>query len=180
MRNLSLFAKNRDKKYFLAFIITLACSIICGIVLYKPVTVNVYFVNYGNEYVFNVFSFNNYPLFLAHLLADLVYFYIFFLICYFTKLKYLTLIFLYLRGLFFGLYAVVLICVTSLSGVLVTIFVFIPSTLVSLLICYIISETCKKCDYWWNFLIPAALALIDGIILMLLVNVVFRIVIIIV
>lgn len=180
MRILSFNVKSCDKKYFWAFIITLVCSIICGIVLYKPVIGNVYFINFGNEYVFNVFSFNNSQLFLTHFLADAVYFYLFFFICYFTKFKYITLIFLYIRGLFFGLYTVILICVTTLSGVLVTVLVFIPATLISVLICYLLASTCRQIDKKYVFFIPAVLAIIDGIVFMLLINVLFRIVIIIV
>lgn len=180
MRILSLNVKNCDKKYLLAFIITLACSIICGIVLYKPASSNIYFINFGSQYVFDVFNFNNSGLFLTHLIADVVYFYLFFVICYFTKLKYLTLILLYIRGLFFGLYTVIMICVTTLSGILVALLVFIPATLISVGICFLISVTCKQIDKKFLFFIPAILALIDGIILIFLINVVFRVVIIIV
>ena len=180
MRILSFNIKNCDKKYLIAFLIVLICSIICGIVLYTPVVNNIYFIDFGSEYVFNVFTFNNGSLFLSHLLADLIYFYIFFFICYFTKWKYLTLIFLYIRGLFFGLYTVVLLCITTFSGLLVTLLVFIPSTAISLLLCFILAETCKIINRKIVFFLPAILALIDGIILMLLINVLFRIVIIIV
>ncbi len=180
MRNLSFCVKNCDKKFLLSFLITLGCSIICGIVLCSLVKTNIYFINFGNEYVFNVFSFDSTPLFFTHFLADAIYFYAFFLICYFTKFKYFTLIFLYIRGLTFGIYTAILFGVTSLSGSIVAIFVFIPATLVSFIICFLITETCRKFDKWWALLLPLALSLIDSIILILFVNVVFRIVIIIV
>lgn len=180
MRNLSFNVKCWDKRYLLAFIITLVCSIICGIVLYKPVTTNVYFVNLGADYVYNVFNFKNTPLFFTHLVGDILYFYLFFLICYFTKLKYLTLVFLYLKGLFFGVYVVVLLCANSIGGILVTVFVFIPATLISIAVCFLLTELCKSFDKKYILFVPLLLALIDGIILMLLVNVVFRVVIIIV
>ena len=179
MRNLSFSVKKCDKRYVLAFIITLICSIVCGVVLYKPITVNIYFINFANDYVYNVFNFNNTPLFFTHFLADVLYFYVFFLICYLTKFKYVTLIFLYLRGLFFGIYAVILICVSSVGGVIVAMFVFIPATVLSFTICCIITEICKNFARY-AFFVPLVLALIDGIILMLLINVVFRVVIIIV
>lgn len=180
MRILSFSVKRFDRKYLFAFIITLICSVICGIVLYKTAFNNVYFINFGNDYVYNVFSFNNSPLFFTHLVADAVYFYSFFLICYFTKLKYLTLVFLYIRGLFFGIYAAVLFCITALSGFLVALLVFIPATLISVVVCYFICEECVRCDKKYVFIFPAVLAVTDGIILMLLVNVVFRIIILIV
>ena len=180
MRNLSFSVKKCDKKYILAFIITLLCSIVCGIVLYKPVTTNIYFITFANDYVYNVFNFQNTPLFFTHFLADVLYFYVFFLICYLTKFKYLTLILLYLRGLFFGIYSVILICVSSVGGIIVAIFVFIPATVLSFAICFVITEICQKFDRRYAYFLPLALALLDGIVLMLLVNVLFRVVIIIV
>ena len=180
MMNLSFNVKCWDKKYFLAFLITLLCSIICGIVLYKPVTTNVYIRNLGADYVFNVFNFNNTPLFFTHLIGDVLYFYIFFLLCYYTKLRYLTLVFLYLRGLFFGIYVVVLLCANSIGGILAAIFVFIPATLISVAVCYVLTEICKSFDKRYCLLVPLIISLIDGVVLMLLVNVVFRVVIIIV
>lgn len=180
MRNLSLSVKKCDKRYVWAFVITLLCSIVCGIVLYKPITVNAYFVNFANDYVYNVFNFKNTTLFFTHFLADVLYFYVFFLICYLTKYKYITLIFLYLKGLFFGIYSVILICVSSVGGIMVAVFVFIPATVLSFAICCIITEICKNFDAKYAFFVPLALALADGIILMLLINVLFRVVIIIV
>lgn len=180
MRNLSFNVKKWDRNYIIAFVITLICSVICGIVLYKPITTNIYFINYANDYVYNVFNFKSSPLFLTHFLADLLYFYAFFLICYFTKFKYLTLIILFLRGFFFGIYAVIFICVNSVGGVLVAIFVFLPASLVSITVCCMLTEICKRYDKKYAFAVPLVFALIDGIILMLLVNVVFRVVIIVV
>ena len=180
MRNLSFSVKKCDKRYIWAFIITLLCSIVCGIVLYKPVTTNVYFITFANDYVYNVFNFKNTTLFFTHFLADILYFYVFFLICYLSKFKYITLIFLYLKGLFFGIYSVILICVSSVGGIIVAVFVFIPATVLSFAICCIITEICKNFDAKYAFFVPLALALVDGIILMLLINVVFRVVIIIV
>ncbi len=180
MRNLSFCGKKWDKKYFLAFLITFLCSVVCGIVLYQPVTVNIYFINYACDYVYNVFNFQNTPLFFTHFLADCLYFCLFFFICGFSKLKYLTLILVFLKGLFFSLYAAILFCVSSVGGVLVAIFVFLPASIASFVICIIITEICKSFDKKIAVFVPFALALADGIILMLLVNVLFRVVIIIV
>ncbi|MDE7306277.1 MAG: hypothetical protein K2N33_02695 [Clostridia bacterium] len=58
--------------------------------------------------------------------------------------------------------------------------VFIPSTLVSLLLCCITAETCKNFNKKYAFILPLILALIDMIIMLLLVNVVFRVIIVIV
>ena len=180
MRNLLFCGYKWDKKFFFAFLITLVCALVCGIALYKPVTVNVYFIELGYTYVYRVFNFKNWTLFIAHFFSDLIFLYIIFLICYFTKLKYLSLILIFLRGLFFGIYSAILVCASAFGGVVVLIFVFVPATLISLALCYIVAEFSKVCNQNFVFGIPAALALIDGIVLLLLINVVFRIVIIIV
>lgn len=132
------------------------------------------------DYVYNVFNFENAPIVLSHLLGDILYFYAFFLICYYTKFKYLTLIFLFMRGLFFGIYTVLLVCVSAFGGVLVVVFVFVPATLISIAVCFVLGALCSGSQIRYAFLIPAVLAVIDCIVMLLLVNVLFRVVIIIV
>lgn len=156
------------------------CALICGIALCDFVTRNAYLMDLAGDYVYNVFNFKNSALIVPHILGDILYFYVFFLIGYFTKFKYITLIFLFLRGLFFGVYVVLLVCVSTFGGVMVMIFVFIPATLISVAICYALVEFGRCWDNKFVFAVPAALALIDCIVLLLLVNLVFRVVIIIV
>ena len=180
MRNLSFCREKWDKRYFLAFCIVLLCSIICGLVLCKFVNYNNYLRNLVSDYVYNVFNFKNTSLVFAHLLGDILYCYVFFVLGYLTKFKYFNLIVLFLRGLFFGIYCVLMVTVASFSGVIVLIFVFVPSTLISMALCFISSEFCGMVDRKYAFLVPAALALIDCIIMLLLINVLFRVVIIIV
>ncbi len=180
MRNLSCCRPKWDKKFFFAFLIAFACSLICGIALCEFVTHNAYLRDLACDYIYNVFNFKNSALIVPHILGDILYFYIFFLIGYFTKLKYITLVFVFLRGLFFGVYVVLLACVNSFGGVMVMIFVFIPATLISVAICYALADFGKCWDNKFVFAVPAVLALIDCIILLLLINLVFRVVIIIV
>lgn len=180
MRNLSFCTEKWDKRYALAFLIALVCSIICGIVLCKYVSSNIYLRNLASDYVYNVFNFNNTKIIFPHLLADVIYFYIFFLLGYFTKFKYLSLIFVFLKGLFFGIYIVLIIAVGTFSGVIVALFVFIPATIISFAICYLICEFCVNTDKKYCFFIPAVIAVADMLVLLLLINAIFRIVIIIV
>lgn len=180
MRNLSSCGYKWDKRFFFAFLITLVCAFVCGIVLYKPVTVNVYFIELGYTYVFRVFNFKNTVLFFTHFFSDLIFFYVIFLICYFSKFKYLSLILIFLRGLFFGIYVAILAGASAFGGVMVMVFVFLPATLISLALCYGVAEFCKICNQKFVFAIPAVLAIADGIVMLLLINVVFRLVIIIV
>lgn len=180
MRNFNRSRFACDKKFILAFIVTLICAIICGIVLYKPVSNNIYLRNFTENYVFNVFNFKNSRLLFAHLLSDLIYLYLIFFICYFSKLKYSTLILIFLRGLFFGVYTVILIGVNSFGGIIVAIFVFIPSTLISLALCCVVAEYCKAFYKTYALVLPAVLAVINCLIYAFLINALFRIIIIIV
>ena len=180
MRNLSFCGVKWDKKYALAFIIALICSFICGIVLCNFINYSTSLLNLADDYVYYVFNFKNGNIIFPHLLGDMLYFYIFFLISYFTKFKYLNLIFVFLRGLLFGLYTALIISVGAFGGVMVIIFVFVPATLISLAACYFIGEFCIRADKRYCFFIPAVCALADCIVMLLLVNVLFRVVIIIV
>ena len=180
MRNLSFKDFKCDKRYIVASIITLICSIICGIVLYKLSNITVYFINFANDYIFNVFNFNNSKLIFAHLLVELFYLYIFFLISYFTKFKFLTLILLFVRGIFFAIYSSILFSLNSLGGVSVAVLVFIPSAIVSLLLCYLIAEFCQIINRKIIFFVPAVCALLNTLLLLILVNLLFRVIIVIV
>ena len=174
MRNLNLCGYKWDKKYFFAFIIAVICSIICGIVLYKPVISNIYLRNLVYNYVYNVFNFNNASLIFPHLLVGLIYIYAAFFVAYFTKLKYLTLIFVFLKGVFFGIYIAIIMSANAFGGVVVGLIVYIPSTLISFVLCYLIVEFCRIFDGKFALFVPAAAAVIDTLIFIILINLVFR------
>ena len=174
MRNFSFCGYKWDKKFFFAFLVAVVCSIICGIVLYKPVISNIYLRNLVYDYVYNVFNFKNSALIFPHLLVGLIYLYAAFLLAYFTKFKYLTLIFVFLRGLFFGIYIAIIMSANSFGGVVVGLIVYIPSSLVSFALCYLVVEFCKLCDGNIAFILPAAAAVLDTLIFIILLNLVFR------
>lgn len=180
MRNLSFKEFSCDKKYIIATIVTIICSIISGIVLYKLSNINIYFVNYANNYIFFVFNFNNSKLILPHLLSDLFFFYLFFAIAYFTKLKYFSLIIIFVRGIYFAVYTAILFSLNSLGGITVAVIVFIPSSLISMFCCCMLAEVCKILNKKIVFFVPALCALANTIILLLLVNLLFRVIIVIV
>lgn len=169
-----------DKKFLLALAITLICSFICGIVLYKAVNINIYFITFADDYIFNVYNFRNGTLLLSRLLSDLIYLYIIFAICYFSKFKYASLIFIFFKGLFFGLYTAILIAASAFGGVIVAVFVFVPISLISLVMCYLVADLCKSVYDKYALVMPLALAIINCVVYALLVNVVFRFVILIV
>ena len=180
MRNFCLKDFYLDKKYIIASIITLLCAIICGIVLFKLSNINIYFINFANDYICNVFKFKNGNLIFPHLLSNLFYFYIFFLIGYFTKFKYLTLIIIFFRGIYFSIYAAILISLNSLGGITVAVLVFIPSSVFSLIFCYLNMDLCKIINKKYVFVMPLIFALLNMLILLMLINVLFRVVIVIV
>ena len=180
MRNLSCSGFKLDKKYLIAFIIALVCSIICGIVLYKCVNISVYFKEYSDNYIFFVFNFNNGGLLFPHFLSEIIYAYLIFLICYFTRFKYLSLIIVFIRGIFFAVYTTILFELSTFGGVTVAIFVFIPTTVTAFVFYFLIVETCKIINTKYVFFMPAVFAVINTLILLLFVNVIFRVIIVIV
>lgn len=180
MRNFSLFGCKLDVKYFFTTVFTLICSIISGIVLYKCANIGIYFQEFSQNYIYFIFNFDNISLIFPHILSELFYIYLFFLIGYFTKLKYISLIIVFIRGLFFSIYAAILFELNAFGGITVAILVFIPTSLISFSMNFIISDCCKCLNKRYVFFIPAALALINTLFMILLVNIVFRIVIVIV
>ena len=180
MRILSFKGLKPDKKYLIAVIITLICAIVCGIVLYNLADMSFYFNDYAQNYVYCVFIFNNGELILPHFFGELFYLYIVFILAFFTKFKYLTLIPIFVKGLFFTLYAAVLFELNMLGGISVALIVYVPISLVSFSMCYLLSESCKIINKKIVFFFPAILAVINTLLFLLLINVVFRLIIVIV
>ncbi len=180
MGNLSFIGFKCDKRLLIAYIVVIICSVISGIVLCTVADFNIYFINFTSEYIYKVFNFNNFSLLLIRLFSSILYAYLFFLICYFTNCKYLVLIFIFIRGLVCSVYTVIMVSIGTIGGVLVAVFVFIPSSLVSFALLYLICDSCKNINKKYLPWFPAIFALADVIIMLLLVNVVFRVVIIIV
>lgn len=180
MRNLSFKDYKWDKRYLTAVLITFICAIISGVVLYIFVNINIYFKNFAQDYAFYVFNFKNGNIIFPHLLSEILYLYLFFFVGYCTRFKYVTLIFIFIRGLYFAVYSAILIELNAFGGITVAILVFIPTSLFSIIFCCIIAETCKSINKKYVFFIPAVFAVINTLIMLLLINVVFRVVIVIV
>ena len=160
--------------------IVIIAAIICGIVLFKLNNISTYVFDFTDTYIFYVFNFNNGSLFLSHFLTELVYFYLIFLIAYFTKLKFLACPIIFVRALFAVLYSIILFSFFGTDGVCVALIVFIPSYLISLLFCIFLCEQCNQFCPPYSYICPAVLALINTLILLILVNLIFRIVVVIV
>lgn len=169
-----------DKKYIIAHIIVIFTAIICGIVLYILNNINNYFYDFADVYVFYIFNFSNGTLFITHFLSELFFLYAVFAISYFTKLKFFVCPLIFFKTLFTALYTIVLCALFSTEGIVVVIFVFIPSFLLSVIALIFLSEQCKIICRPLCYFFPAILALISALIFLLLINVVFRFVVVIV
>ena len=169
-----------DIRWIIAHVIVIIGSIICGIVLFKLNNISNYVYNFADNYVFYVFNFKSGNMFLTHFLSELIYLYVVFFICYCTKLKFLALFVVFLRTLIATIYAIVLCTLFGAEGITVAIFVFIPAFLLSMFFLFFVCEQCREVCSPLCFAFPAILALLNSLILLLLVNVVFRVVIVIV
>ena len=167
-------------KCLIIYGIVIIAAVICGIVLFKLNNISSYVFNFTDTYIFYVFNFKSGALFLSHFLTELVYFYLIFLIAYFTKLKFLACPVMFVRALFAALYSIILFSFFGTDGVVVALIVFIPSYVISLALCIFLCEQCKQFCPPYSYICPAFFALFSSIILLLLVNLIFRVVVVIV
>ncbi len=169
-----------DKRCIIAYILVIILSIICGIVLFKLNNISNYVYEFTDVYIFYVFNFKSGTLFISHIISELFYLYFVFLLAYFTRLKFLAYPLLFLRTVFFALYVIILCAFFGSDGIIVAFIVFIPSFICSVLFYIFISEQCRLLCTPYSLILPAALALVNTVILLLLVNVVFRVIVVIV
>lgn len=169
-----------DIKCLISYAIVVILAIICGIVLFKINNISNYVYNFADIYIFYVFNFNSGSLFFSHFLSEIVYLYVVFLLVYFTKLKFLVYPILFIRALFTVLYIIVLCAFFGTEGIIVAVIVFIPSFLCSLAFYLVLCEQCRQLCVPFAYLCPAVCALINSVALLLLVNVIFRVIVVIV
>lgn len=169
-----------DKKVIIYNTIVILVAIISGIVLYITNNTTKNFYNFAKNYIYLVFNFENASLFFGHFFSDLFYFSIIFLLCYFTRCKFLASIFLFVKTFFTAYYIVLLFALFAIEGIIAAIIVFIP--------CYALwvfkflfirlnyNSVCKP----WVYIMPAFFSLVDGVVLLLFVNLIFRFIVVIV
>lgn len=163
-----------------AFIFVCLCGIMCGIVQCKSITSNIFFKQFSYAYVYNVYNFNNGTLFMSRLMNNLLYLNLFFFLPKIRRAKYFTLIFSFIKCLFIGVYCVLLVSINLFSGVIVLLLVFIPMSLLSIGLCFYLAEygCCLELRFV-NFL-PCILALLDSLLFLVLLNLLFRVVVVII
>lgn len=169
-----------DKKFIIASICTVILAIISSIVLYKISYISIYIYNFADKYVLYVFTFKSGSLFIGRFLAELFFFYITFLIVYFTKIKYFVLPIFFLRTLFTVFYSIVLFGAFTLEGMFAALLVFIPMYAISQFLTAFICEEHSSFYKPFNYLLPCFLALMCALSQLILVNVVLRFVVVIV
>ncbi len=169
-----------DIRFLIVDAIVILAAIICGIVLYKLNNISNYVFDFANIYIFYVFNFSSGRIFLTHIVSELFYLYAVFLLAYFTRFKILSYPLLFLRTLFTALYIVILCSLFGTEGLVVTILVFVPSYIFSVFLFIFVREQCRQFCSPYVYVFPAVLALINTIILLLVVNVVFRVIVVIV
>lgn len=180
MRILSFKEIKWDKNYIIWLIVAFLLAIICGIVLFKIADIGTFFADYAQVYVVCVFEFDNGKLLLSHLLSELCYLYAFFAIAYFTKFKVLTAIILFFRTLICVFYCAVMFSVLGFGGVMAALIIYIPTFIESVLFCYFVAETCRIVSKNYVYFWPMTLALLNCVFLLIMLNVVFRLLIVIV
>lgn len=180
MRIFNFKSQKFDKKYLIACIITVLAAIICGIVLYICSGISVYTYNFADSYVGFVLNFSNVSLFFSHFAVDLFYFFVFFIIGYFCKYKFFSCPVLFLKWFFAITYAIILFTCFSIEGIIVALIVFIPGFIISTAFCIFLCDFGKCLKKNYIILFPIFLALISSLITLLLINVFFRLLIIIV
>lgn len=178
---ISNFCKQKwDKKYLIACLITIILAIICGIILNIFGGISAYSYNFADTYVFLVLNFQNVRLFFSHLAVDLFFFYVFFLIGYFTKYKYISCPVLFLKWFFAINYVIILFTCFSIEGIIVALIVFIPSFIISSVLCIFICNFCRCLKNSFVFFFAAVLALVSTLATIILINIFFRVLIVIV
>jgi len=174
MKTFYFFNAKLDKKFIICAIICFILGIICSIVLYKSIIYNIYFKNFASDYIFKVFNFKSGALAFSLFFSELVFLYAFVLISYFSKLKYLTLLLILLKSFFIGIYLISLVCVNALSGVIVIVFVFLPTSIFALVLNFLSVELCFYFNDFKVIFLPLIFCVLNCLVLFILHNLIFR------
>lgn len=169
-----------DKRFLIAYLCVLVLAIISGIVLFKIGSISTYVYNFADNYVYYIFDFQNGKLFVSHILTEIFYLYVAFVIAYFTKLRFLCVAVMFVRTVFVVLYTAILLSFFGAEGIIIALLVLLPTFCVSFIFFIFISEQCKIFTAPFVFIIPAFLALFNTVIFLFSVNVLFRVIVVIV
>lgn len=172
--------KDIESTFIFAAICVAIAAIISGIVLFITVGINDYFYNFADIYIFYAFNFKNGSIFISRFFNEAVYLYAVFFIVRATRTRYAVLPFIAIRLFIAAFYGAVLFGVFFTEGAIVALFVFLPSCAVSLALILISAFICDGKLRGCAYALPLIFALISALASLVLLNVVFRTVIIIV
>lgn len=169
-----------NKKVVFAYLLVIFIAVISGIVLYITNNISKNLYNFAKNYVSLIFNFNNASLFFGNFFSSLFYYYVAFFICYFTKFKFFSGILLFVKTFFVFYYFIVLVAVFSVEGFFAAVIVFLPCYVFwTLKFIFLCTQYCVF-EKPYLYFVPLVFALADGIFLLLLLNLVFRFVVVIV
>lgn len=179
MGNFDISALKKNSNYYFAFIVAILAGIISGIILFKIADLTQFFCGFAKDYIKRVFEFDNGALFLSALFKEsCVNAFIFIFGAVFIKLKFLTVAVLFFRAAFASLYCAVMFVYCGFSGVMAGVVVYIPYTL----LCFaggvmIFSSSCFGLRR--SALLPVVVTVAEALLLIILVNTVFRVIVVI-
>jgi hypothetical protein len=180
MRTFHNLIKSFDKKFFILSLIAIICGTMCGIIVSLSTSIGNYLGKYATYYVKYIYKFNNEALLFPYLGHTLLFCFIFWVFSFLKPAKILSFIVFLVRSFFFGVYLILLITYGDVGGVIVILLVFVPMSVISILCCFICLNS--KCFHLQklSFLLPLCLSLAAFLIFVLLLNVIFRFVVVIV
>jgi hypothetical protein len=152
----------------------------CGIVLAIAVYLGDYLGKFATYYIRYCYRFDSGALLAPYFFHCLVFCYVFFGLSYAGKWKYSSLLFVFIRAFFFGIYLVLLFTVGAFSGAICCIFVFVPSFILSLFAMLLCMEIRFLLSNKLAFLFPLGISACALLIYTLLIHVLFRLIVVIV
>ncbi len=179
MGNFDISALKKNSNYYFAFIVAVSAGIVSGIILFKITDLTQFFCAFAQDYIKRVFEFDNGALFLSALFKEACVNALAFIFgAVFIKLKFLTVPVMFFRAAFASLYCAVMFVYCGFSGVMTGVVVYIPYTL----LCFaggamIFSSSCFTLRR--PVLLPVAVTFAEALLLVILVNTVFRVIVVI-
>lgn len=173
-------AINWNKKEIFCCVLVVILAVMCSIVLYITNNFSVYLYNFVKNYIYSVFNFNNAALFFGQFLTNLFYYFLALLFCRFKKVRYLYLIVIFVKTLFTFYYFVALFIIFSLEGVIAAFIVFLPCYIFFMVKFFFLCTQSACIERRYKLFSPVIFVLCDGIFILVLVNLIFRFIVVIV
>lgn len=136
------------KKHFICsivFITMFIIGILCGIVIKKPGSIECYYYNYCDHYIYRIFSESTGGILIDRILSSSIFIVLIFPLAFSVWIVPLQGLLIFYRGFVFGTVTVILFSVYRFSGCLVWLFVLLPQTLLLAALCIVLSVLAFDC-----------------------------------